>query len=122
MEHVGWQHELRAVGDAQIWRRLARRQQTVEFSKERLQVHGYTGTQQIDGTRGEDPGRQQMQGEAAEVIDDRVSCIAAALEADNDICRCGEGIGDLALALISPSGTDDGGNWHMEAPSDFYSL
>ena len=58
-----------------------------------------------------------MQGEAAQIVDDRVAGVAAALEADDDIGRSCQGIGDLALAFISPGGADDGGDGHGEFSS-----
>ena len=58
-----------------------------------------------------------MQGETAKIVDDRVAGVAAALEADDDISGSCQGIRDLAFALISPGGADDGGDGHgVSAP------
>ena len=43
-----------------------------------------------------------MQCELSVLVHDCVARIRAALKADHDVCGISEGIGDLALSLISP--------------------
>jgi len=47
------------------------------------------------------------------LIDDGVTSIVAALEADDHIRLLRQEVRDLALAFVAPLGPDDGGHWHV---------
>ena len=51
-----------------------------------------------------DAGGHQVQGELLVAVDDRVTCVVAALVANNVIVIAGDKIGDLAFAFIAPLG------------------
>ena len=48
-----------------------------------------------------------MQGELLVAVDDRVTCVVAALVANDVIVIAGDKIGDLAFAFIAPLGSDE---------------
>ena len=53
-----------------------------------------------------DAGGHQVQGELLVAVDDRVTCVVAALVANDVIVIAGDKIGDLAFAFIAPLGAD----------------
>ena len=59
--------------------------------------------------RVEAAGRQQVQREAALVVDDRVARVGAALEADHEVRFAGQQVRHLALAFVAPVGAYDRG-------------
>ena len=60
----------------------------------------------------EDAARDELQGEGLAVDDDRVPGVVAALVADDQVHLLGDEVGELALALVTPLGTDDDGRGH----------
>ena len=60
----------------------------------------------------EDPRRDQMEGELAVLVLDRVPGIVAALIADHDVGLLAQKVGDLPLALIAPLGAHYHENRH----------
>ena len=60
----------------------------------------------------EDPARDELEGKSLPVHDDRVSGVVAALVADHDLHVLGEQVGDLALPLVAPLGSDHDGRGH----------
>ena len=57
-----------------------------------------------------------MQLERATAVDDRVPGVVTALEANDVVHVVGEKVGDLALALVAPLGTDKHDTGHVRTP------
>ena len=89
----------------------------LEFGEQHRNVNGDARTQDIDNVIVEDAGGKQVKGELAAFIDDRVSGVAATLKTHDEISLGSQDIRDLALAFVSPVGTDNGGNWHRSTSS-----
>src|SRR5271166_1529421 len=64
----------------------------------------------------EDPARYELQRERLAVHDDGVAGIVAALVADDQIHVLGEEVGELALPLVAPLGSDHHGRGHVAPP------
>ena len=61
----------------------------------------------------EDAGRDQVDGEAALLVDDRVASVGATVAADNQVRVSGEQVDDLAFALVTPMAADDSRYRHV---------
>ena len=112
---VDVQEHLRAVGDGEA-RLDAGGLQVGDLLGERADVERDAGADDVEDRGIEAAGRQQMQREAALVVDDRVARVGAALEADDDVRFAGQQVRHLALALVAPVGAYDRGS-HVERVS-----
>ena len=77
-------------------------------------VHGNTVAQNVDHALAEDAGRQQMQSEFTQLVDHRVTGVAAALIADDHIIVLGQQVYHAALALVTPVDAYNSAVLHME--------
>ena len=82
-------------------------QQAGQFIGELADVQGDPVADDVGDVRVEHARGQGVQGEAAIIIDDGVPRIGAALEADDDVGRLRQQIGDFPLAFVAPVGADD---------------
>ena len=64
----------------------------------------------------EDPARDELQGEGLAAHDDRVTGVVTALVAHDDVHVLGEEVGELALPLVTPLGSDHHGRGHVTPP------
>ena len=80
------------------------------------QIESNTVADDIDRMLMAYAGRQQMQCKPAEVVDNSVSCVGAALKAYDNIRFSRKHIGDLALALVAPVGSDYSFNQSRSSP------
>ena len=79
----------------------------MDFIHEFLNIKGDARAHDIHDVRMKRTRRNSVKSKFAILIDDRVSCIRAALEPDDYIRRLREHIRDLALSLIAPVCTDN---------------
>ena len=86
--------------------------QAVQFLHQRRGIDGDPGAQEVGHAGAEHTRGQLVQGEPPEVVDDGVTGVAAALKAGHHAGAGGQGVGDLALALVAPGGADHGGDGH----------
>ncbi len=108
------QHEVGAVGDAEVRGRDAMRGEHLELLDEARQVHDRPGTDDAERVRVEDPGRDEVELEGAVLVDDGVAGVAAALESDDEVGLLRQIVGDLAFAFVAPLRTDHRGHWHVD--------
>ena len=64
----------------------------------------------------EDPARDELQGESLAAHDDRVTGVVATLVAHDNAHVFGEEVGELALSLVAPLGSDHHGRGHVTPP------
>jgi hypothetical protein len=61
----------------------------------------------------ENPARDELKGERLATHDDRVTSVVTALVADYDLDVLGKKVGELALPLVAPLGSDHHGRGHL---------
>ena len=110
---VPWHQEMRPVRDAQVAGADAVALEIRELFAEHLKIHDRAGADDAKRVRIEDARRHEMQLEGAVLVDDRVAGVVATLEADDHVRLLRQEVRDLALALVTPLGPDDGGHWHV---------
>ena len=98
---IGHDH-LAAVGDHQLRSRHAALFDAPEFIHQDRYIERNTVSDHIHDLLMKNTGRKRVQGKFAVIIDDRMSRIRSALEADHNICSIRKSICDLTLAFISP--------------------
>ena len=108
-------HHLAAVGNHQLGHRHAAGRERFQFAQQRLDVQRHARPDDVDHVLMENAGRQQMQRKFAVFIDDGVTRIRAALEADNHVAFFCKQVGHLALAFVAPVSAYNGTN-HLEHP------
>ena len=64
----------------------------------------------------QDAARDELEGEGLAVHDDRVAGVVAALVAHDEVHVLGEEVGELALSLVTPLGSDHHGRGHVTPP------
>ena len=64
--------------------------------------------------RVQDAARHQLQLEGLTIDHEGVARVMSALVADDEMLIAGEQVGELALPLVTPLGSDDDGCWHGE--------
>jgi len=79
----------------------------VDLLEQILAVQGHAVAQDVHDTGAENAGGQQMQGELALFVDDRVPGVSAALIAHHHVILLGEVVHHAALALVAPVDTHD---------------
>ena len=101
------QQERGAVADLQVLRRDgdARGADGVHLALEVLQIDGDAVAEDVHNTAAEDAGRQQMEGELAQLVYDRVARVAAALIAHDHVKALRQIVDHAALALVAPVDT-----------------
>ena len=102
---VGHDH-LGAVGDQQPGLDATFRQ-GVHFAEKLTDIQGHAVADDVGDMVVKHAGGKLVEGEPAELVDDGVSGVAAALKADDDIRLSRQHIGDFALALVAPVGAYD---------------
>jgi len=105
--------QLRAIGEPQILRRDAARLEHPDLVAEDGEIDDHAGAEDAHRVRVEDAGRDEMELERPELVDHGVARVVAALVADDEIRLLREEVRDLALALVAPLGSDDGGHRHV---------
>ena len=110
---VPWHQEMRPVRDAQVAGADAVALEIRELFAEHLKIHDRAGADDAERVRIEDPRRHEMQLERAVLVHDGVAGVVATLEADDHVRLLRQEVRDLALALVTPLGPDDGGHWHV---------
>ena len=105
--------EMRAVRDAKVAGADAAALEIGELFAEHLEIHDRAGADDAQRVRIEDARRHEMQLERAVLVDHGVAGVVAALEADDHVRLLRQEVRDLALALVTPLGPDDGGHWHV---------
>ena len=100
------EQDLRALGDPEIRSGHPGLYQLVHFRQECSHVHCDSRSEDVHHPGIEDTGGQEMQGELAKIVDDRVTGIVAALVAHDEVGLVGEVISDLSLSFVSPVRTD----------------
>ena len=99
--------------DAQVRRRDPALLERRDLLDEEREVDDRPGAEHADRVRVEDAGRDEVELEGALFVDDGVSGVVAALVADDEIRLLREEVRDLALALVAPLRSDDGGHRHV---------
>ena len=91
------------------------RDQRVELAEQRLRRDDHAVGDHRGAGRRQDPARQQVGGELLAVDHDGVSRVVAAAGADAEVDRVlgGEQVGRLALALVTPLGSEYDDRWHV---------
>ena len=100
---IGHQH-LTPLGDQQPGGRHARVLHCFQLGDQLTDVQGHAAGDDVGGFGGEDAGREGVQSEAAEIVDDGVARVGPALEADDHVGLLRQQVGDFALALVAPVG------------------
>ena len=72
-----------------------------------LQVDDHAVAHDVDNLRTQNAGRHQIQNKFAQMIDDGVARVVAALVTNNHIIFFGEQVNHSALALVSPVDTNN---------------
>ena len=88
--------------DLQVCGRNAAAFQTVQFRDEVLRVQNHAGTDQAQGFRIENTGRDQVQLVHFAVVDNGVTGIVAACCTNHHICTRCHDVDDLTLSFVSP--------------------
>ena len=105
--------QVRAIGDAQARRRdpcvLERR----HLVRERGEVDDGARAEDAERLRIEDSRRDEVQLERAVLVHDGVAGVVPALVPDDHVRLLRQEVSDLALALVAPLGSDDGGHRHV---------
>ena len=101
---VPGQQQRGAVADLQVIRRNGDACGTdgVHFAQQVLAVQRYAVAENIDNAVPEDTAGQQVQGELALLVDHGMSCVAAALIANDNVIVVCQVVHHTALALVTP--------------------
>jgi hypothetical protein len=105
--------EVGALGDPQVRGRHAALLERVDLVHQEAEVDDHARSQDARGVRVEDARGNEMQLERPPLVHDGVSGVVAALVADDEIRLLREEVRDLALALVAPLRSDDGGHRHV---------
>lgn len=84
----------------------------VQLGDELLRVQDHPVAQHARPAGVEDAGGDQVELEGVRPDDDRVAGVAPPLVAHHDVRVPGQVVRDLALALVSPLGSNDDDRWH----------
>ena len=84
-----------------------------------LEIESYAVAENVHDAGSENAGRQKMKREFAELIDNGVACVAAALIPYNDVIAFGQKVHHTALSFVAPVDSYDCAIRHAELLS-FY--
>ncbi len=111
-ERVVGHHQVGPGGDHQVVGRHPGGLDGGELGRQVVEVDHAAGADDTPGRRVEDPGRQQVEGEGSVLVDDGMTGVVSALEADDHVGVLSEPVDDPAFALVAPLGPDDDGDGH----------
>ena len=84
----------------------------VEFGDEHARVDHHSIADDRRDVRVENAAGHQLQLEGLAIDHEGVARVVTALIADDEMLIAGEQVGELALPLVTPLGSDDDGCWH----------
>ncbi len=105
--------EMRPVRDTEVVGADAAALEVRELLAQDLEIHDGARSDDAECVRIEDARGHEMELERAVLVDDGVTGVVAALKADDHVRLLRQEVRDLALALVTPLGPDDGGHWHV---------
>ena len=102
LQHMIGHQQLHPLGDHQIGGGSVLRLNVLQLGHQLLHVQCHAVADDIGHMGVERAGGQDVQGEAAIIVDDGVAGIGAALEADHDVGMFRQQVCDLTLAFVAP--------------------
>ena len=105
---------MRVAADLELRRIDALAFKHVELGDEHAGVDHNAIANDWRDVRVQDAARHQLQLEGLAIDHEGVARVMTALIADDEMLIAGEQVGELALPLVTPLGSDDDGCWHGE--------
>ena len=97
---------LRPIGNQQVWSGNTPIGNFLNLLEQVRNVEGYSISQNTGGMIVKDPGRQHMKRELPVIVYNRVTGVASALKADNNIRLLRKHVRDFSFSFVAPVGAD----------------